>query len=351
MKKKKIFLLIAFFVVAISAGFWWRGRGEKAELKTTAVEKKDLLKTVSSSGKIKSEKEVTLKFQTSGKLAWVGVKEGDRVKQWQAIASLDQRELQKNLEKELIDYLNQRWNFSEDRDTYDITSDNLDVYTLSDAARRVLEKAQFDLNRDVLDVEIANISLKLATLVSPIDGVVTRVDTPVSGVNITPATAEFVIADPSAVFFEATVDEADISQIQEGQKAILVLDAYLDREISAEVQQISFQAKTSGGGATVFPVKIGLPNNDQLQFRLGMNGDAEIILADKKEVLVVPNCCLLKENQKTYVFVVRNWVLEKRKVEIGLSTDTEAEIISGLETDEEIVVEKLKTLKDGQKIK
>lgn len=348
MKKKRIVLLIICLLVISAGWFWWRGRAKKEELKTAVIKKENLSKTVSASGKIKSEKEVTLKFQTSGKLAWVGVKEGDRVKQWQAIASLDQRELQKTLEKELMDYLNQRWNFSEDRDTYDITSDNLDRYTLSDPARRVLEKAQFDLNRDVLDVEIADISLKLATLVSPIDGIVTQIDTLVSGVNITPTTAQFVVADPSAVFFEADIDEADISQVQEGQKVTLVLDAYSDREITAEVKQISFRAKTSSGGGTVFPVKISLPANDQLEFRLGMNGDADIILEEKKEVLVAPVSSLLNQDGKNYVFVIRNRVLAKKEVEIGLSTEISAEIISGLEAGEKIVIEKVKSLKDGQ---
>jgi len=51
------------------------------------VKKKDLLESVSASGKVEAEEEAVLTFQTSGRLAWVGVKEGDRVEQWQAIAS------------------------------------------------------------------------------------------------------------------------------------------------------------------------------------------------------------------------------------------------------------------------
>lgn len=307
-------------------------------MKTVKVKKQNLARIVSASGKIKSAKEVNLKFQASGKLAWVGVKEGDRVKKWQAIASLDKLELQKNLEKELIDYMNERWDFEQDKDDYE---DQI----ITDSLKRILEKAQFDLNRDVLDVEIADLALKLAVIVSPIDGIVTKVETPVAGINVTPATAEFIIADPNEVYFEARIDEADIAGIAVNQKALLVLDAYPDEEITAEVKQIGFQAESSSGGGTVFSVKISLPSNENLYFRLGMNGDAEIILEEKESVLTIPTSAVLMKNNKSYVFTVVNNVLQEKEIQTGLETDSEIEIVQGLEAGEEIVVEKVKAIK------
>lgn len=338
MKKKRVILIIGLLLIILIAGFWWRSRRGEKELKTVKVKKQNLARIVSASGKIKSAKEVNLKFQASGKLAWVGVKEGDRVKKWQAIASLDKLELQKNLEKELIDYMNERWDFEQDKDDYE---DQI----ITDSLKRILEKAQFDLNRDVLDVEIADLALKLAVIVSPIDGIVTKVETPVAGINVTPATAEFIIADPNEVYFEARIDEADIAGIAVNQKALLVLDAYPDEEITAEVKQIGFQAESSSGGGTVFSVKISLPSNENLYFRLGMNGDAEIILEEKESVLTIPTSAVLMKNNKSYVFTVVNNVLQEKEIQTGLETDSEIEIVQGLEAGEEIVVEKVKAIK------
>lgn len=352
MKKKRLpFLIGIFLLIAIVAGIFILKRRSKEEFKTTKVIKKDLVKAISASGKIKSEKEIDLKFQTSGKLTWVGVKEGDQVKKWQAIASLDKRELEKTLKKELVDYMNERWNFEQDRDTYDITTDDLDRYTLTNAVRRILEKAQFDLNRDVLDVEIANIVLELATLVTPIDGIVTHIDVPVSGVNITPAKAIFTVADPDEVIFEANVDEVDIGQIKEGQETILTLDAYLEETIESKVIQVGFEAITTRGGGTAFPVKIQLPENKNLGFKLGMNGDLEIILDKKENALVVPASSIMKRKEKYYVFVVKNGVAKKQEVKIGLETETETEIRQGLNEKDEVISEKLSQVKDGQRIK
>lgn len=337
MKNKKLFFLIGIFLlIAVGGSLFIFKRRTKEEIKTTKVTKKDLMKIISASGKVKSENEVTLKFQTSGKLSWVGVKEGDQVKKWQAIASLDKRELEKELKKELVDYMNERWNFEEDRETYHVTTDDLDKYTLTNAVRRLLEKAQFDLDRDVLDVEIAHLAVELATIVTPIEGIVTHIDVPMAGVNITPAQATFIIADPNQMVFEANVDEVDIGGIETGQEAILTLDAYLEEEIKSEVIQISFQAITTRGGGTAFPVKIRLPENKTLRFKLGMNGDVEIILEKKEDVLVVPLEAVKKKKGKAFVKVLENGNLKEVEITTGLETETKIEVLSGLEEGQKV---------------
>ena len=323
----------------------------KEPVATTKVKRKTIQKVISASGKIKSEKEIELKFQTSGKLAWVGVKEGDFVKQWQAIASLDKRELEKKLEKSLHDYTKERWDFEQEREDYDVSADNLDRYTLSNEARRILEKNQFDLEKAVLDTELKDIALKYATLVTPISGIVTRVDTPVAGINITPAKAVFVVAAPNEVVFEANIDEVDISQIKKGQKVVLSLDAHPEEEIGSRVEKISFTATTTRGGGTAFTVQASLPENQNLRFKLGMNGDAEILLQEKENVLVVPSETIMKKGKKYYVFVVKNGVARKQTVKIGLETETETEILDGVLEKEEVIAKNLSKIEEGEKVK
>ena len=136
-------------------------------IKTEVVRRMIFEKTITSSGKTKAKKSVDLKFQTSGKLTWVGVKEGDRVTAYQAIASLDSREVQKNLEKALRDYSSERNDFEE---TWRVTykgMKNPDT-ALTDTVKRILEKNQWDLEKAVLDVELKHLSLEYSSLLSPI---------------------------------------------------------------------------------------------------------------------------------------------------------------------------------------
>lgn len=333
-KRHKIFsafILALIILLGITIPLRVKASAEKNKPQTVEIKKENLRETVSASGLVESENQVDLKFQTSGLLTWVGVKEGNKVKKWQAIASLDKRELEKNLLKTLRDYAKKRWDFNQDAQvTY---KDQV----ITDTLKRILEKNQFDLDKAVADVEIKDLAIKLSTLVSPIEGIVTHVDAPIAGVNITPATAVFTITNPTGMKFVANIDEVDIAKIKEGQKAIVMLDAHPEQEFKGEVGKVSFAAITTKGGGTAFPIEIKLPENENLQFKVGMNGDVEIILAEKKNILAVPNQAIYQKKGQNYVKILTNGKIKEVEVKIGMEGETKTEIIEGLEEGQKVI--------------
>lgn len=332
LKQKK--LLTAAIAAAVLAASYFsyqqlRPQSISEQYELASVKRQNIKKQVTASGSIKSQTEVNLKFQSSGRLTWVGVKQGDRVKQWQAIASLDQRALQKKLIKALRDYAKQRHDFEEDRQvTYQDT-------VLTDSIKRILEKNQWDLDKAVLDVELKDIALQYAVLISPIDGLVTHIDVPVAGVNITPANAVFTVVDPDNLQFEAEVDETEIGFLTNGQPAAITLDAYPDEVFPAQVDSIDFSATTDSSGSTVFLVKFNLLNSSN-KFRLGMNGEVTITVAEKQNVLVVPAAAISDENN--LVQIIKEGKIVPQVVKTGLITDELVEISSGLEENQTIIV-------------
>lgn len=320
-----------------------KGPAEKYE--TAKVKKESLQQTISASGEVQSETQATLRFQASAQLAWVGVKEGDYVKKGQAIASLDKRSLEMTLKKELNDYMNERWDFEQTREDYNITTNPLEQYTLVNEVRRILEKAQFDLNNSVIDVEIADLAKKLATIISPIEGIVTTIESPVAGVNITPATAEFIIADPSAMKFVADVDESDIAAVRIGQEVIISLDSYLEEEFEGQVSRIAFASITTSGGGTAFPVEIPLATNVDQRFKVGMNGDAEIIIESRPETLTVPLEAIKRKEGQEYVQVIEGRKIKEVEVKTGVSSDTKIEILEGLSEGQVVITGEKKKVK------
>lgn len=312
--------------------------GPAAKYETAKVKKGDITRSISASGEIEAEREVTLKFQTSAQLVWVGVKEGDEVQKWQAIASLDVREVGKNIKKKLLAYMNERWDFEQTMEDYDAQGIPIEqVVNLTDAEKRILEKAQFDLDSAVLDVEIQDLAKKLATIYSPIEGIVTEIESPIAGVNITPATATFTVADPSEMKFVANVDESDIGQVKIGQKTTIILDAYLDEVFESEVAKISFASITTTGGGTAFPIDFILPANVNQRFKLGMNGDAEIIISQAEEILTIPFDALIEKNSKKYVQVVEGREIKEIEIETGISSETRVQITEGLVEGQEVI--------------
>jgi len=327
--KKRWKWIVGFIIcVGILAG-WQRYAAAQSlavTITTQKAKKTDFTKTLTSSGKTKADKAVDLKFQTSGKLSWVKVKEGDTVLAYQALAGLDIREVQKTLEKALRDY-------SSERNDFDQSSLDSPAYKPSDAAndtvRRILEKNQWDLEKAVLDVELKHLAVEYSTLVTPIAGIVTHIDTPVPGINITPATAVFSVADPSSVIFEATVDETDITNLSIGQKATIMLDAYPDTSFTGTISYISYVAQQSSGGSTVFPVKISIDSGNT-PIRIGLNGDIEIITEQTKNALVIPTESLREDDDGQYVFRKNDGSFKKVRVKPGSRNEDVVVIISGL---------------------
>lgn len=343
--KKRKWIVIAAAAVIIPTGKVSASRIKTAtqppekKYEISAVRKTTVIKTVSASGKIASETTVTLKFQTSGMLTWVGVKKGDQVKKWQAIASLDKKEIESTLKKKLLAYMNERWDFEGTQDTYDINGRKIGtVPNLTEAEKRILEKAQFDLDSTVLDVEIQDLAKKYATLYSPVNGIVTEVESPIAGVNITPTTATFTIADPTQMKFTANVDEVDVGQIRLGQKVGITIDAYPEEEFIGEVAKIAFASVSTSGGGTAFPVDIKLSANLEEKFKIGMNGDAEIVVAEKDNVLTIPVEAVVEKNGSKTVRTLENKKITEVPVKTGLESDAIVEIVEGLGENQQIIV-------------
>ncbi len=333
LKITKTKILLILLILASGFGGYNYFFASKTNIKTDTarVKRGNLEEKLTISGTVDAEEKVTLRFQTSGRLNWIGVKEGDYVKKYQRVASLDQKEVKKKLQKEINDYLNSRWDFEQkNRDDY---KDKV----ITDTIKRIKEKAQFDLNNAVLDVEIQNLSVELSYLSSPIEGIVTKISSPYAGINIIPSQAEFEIINPNTVFFSAVADQTEVVRVKEGMKGELTLDAFSESTLSGRIKNISFTPK-SGETGTVYNVKFTFDNNNSdYKYRIGMGGDLTFVLKSKNDVLYLPIKYVKTENgppggeaSKKYVKIKKNGNDQKTYVGTGMETDDEIEIIKGV---------------------
>jgi len=199
-----------------------------------------------------------------------------------------------------------------------------------DTIRRTLEKDQFDLNNSVLDVEAKDLALKFATLTAPFEGVITGIDIPQPGTNITPAGALIDLVNPNTLFFSASADQTEIVNFIVGMNGRVVLDSYPDHELNATITRIGFVPK-AGETGTVYELTISVDLGSlQEKIKMGMTGDADFILKERVDVLAVPEKYISKLNDRYYITKVAENNLEKVEVEIGETIDGLTEIISGL---------------------
>jgi len=329
--KKRWYLVIGIFIILLFIFINNRQikQAKEKTQKTYQVKKETLKETLSLSGEIDAEEKAILRFQTSGRLAWVGVKEGDYVKKYQTIASLDKRDLQNRLDKYLNTYAKQRNSFEQ---TKDDTWNQQYAFSesLRNEAKRILENNQYDLNNAVLDVEYQNLFVEYASLWTPIEGVVTKVDSPFAGVNITPATAEFEIVNPKTLYFSATVEQVDIVNLKEGLTGMIIFDSFPEKQYQGKIYFISFSPKKEETG-TVYQIKIKLSDEAlSLPLRLSMTGDIEFLIKEKKEVLSVPSSFVKKDKSGYYLIVKKDGREVKQQVVLGEEIDGKYVIKDGI---------------------
>lgn len=327
----KLIILVALIAFASVYFFQAKIKSSGKKVETVKVARGTLTEKLTISGTVEAEEKIALKFQASGRLSWVGVKTGDYVKKYQGIASLDQRDVEKNLKKKLLAYMNERWDFEQGRDDKSVRGREMyQVPGLTDSERRVLDKAQFDLNSTVLDVEIAALAKEYSFLWTPIEGLVTKIDTPFAGTNITPATAEFEIINPKSVYFSANADQSEVVTLKDGQLGELILDSYPESTIAGTVRSIAFTPK-AGETSTVYEVKFSINDgNTNYKYRVGMGGDLSFVTKKKVEALYLPAKFIRSENGKKYVMIKSAGKDKKEYVETGMETDTDIEIVSGI---------------------
>ena len=332
-RKKIIWFAI---IVAIAIGAWYLfGRGPKVSYDQFTVERHNIDDTLELSGKVRAENSATLRFLAGGLVTYVGAKEGDSVKKYQTLASLDVRQLQNVLDEKLNLYAIQRGTFDQ---TIADNSHSVPGGELGDTLKRLLAKNQYQLENTVKDVEYQNLSVQLSRLTSPLSGILIQAPTNVSGVQVL-ATDSWVVVDPSSLYLSADLDETDLSRVKIGQKVVITLDAFPDHPVTSSIISIAFSPKETSTGTT-YEVKVGLNPADFPGLRLGLNGTAAIVLTEKSQTLTLPASAISSAAGNSFVYVLSGKKYLEKPIQTGIENAGNVEILEGLSEGDHVYAKK-----------
>lgn len=176
---------------------------------------------------------------------------------------------------------------------------------------------------------------KPTPLVAPISGtVIVRAVEP--GQTVTSGDAVIVLSDRLIV--QAQVDETDIGKVKLKQTAVISLDAYPDTKVKAKIDHIAYESKIVNN-VTIYEVDI-LPEKVPAIFRSGMSANVNIIEQSKENVLLIPLEAVKQDADGSFVLISpgRSEKPVMRRVQLGISDDKNVEVVSGLETQDNIVM-------------
>ena len=377
-----ILLLIAGVVALPFINRYFFGVDAK-EVTVSTVAQRVISPSILASGFLAHEEEVMLSSEVIGKVAKIFIEEGERVKAGQFVLQVDDRNFLAGLEQsEASVRLN-----TIDIERQGVRIENLERQlerTRSLYERDLVGEEEFETMRNQLDLgridlkssrerltqaeaqlEQVNDQLSKTRIVSPIDGVITSLDIKVgetaiaSSTNI-PGSSLMTIANPLSIYTEVLVDEADVANLEVGQRAEIVAIAYPDEPIQGVVRYIANTAKIEPGrqGLT-FTVEIEIFDAGNVVLRPGMSCRAEIFTAQDQAVAAVPIQALIFEEDRSqllseyYIFVNDDGVARKTPVSVGASDDEFQELTSGIDDEVEIVVgpdRELRHLLDGDRL-
>ena len=389
MKKILIFAVLAALLVGLPIiSKLTRGTDTK-QVEVQTVELKLIKSSILASGTLAYREQVQLRSEVIGQVTQLHVEEADRVKKGDMVITLDPKtyqaqvdqaearvriqqiaiERQRLLIKTLADrFERQKSMFAKnlvDEDSYEALESELalsrvDLRSLQESLTQA--RAALDQTEDLLSK---------TRIQSPIDGVVIQLDlkvgeTVIAGTTNIPGSTMMVIADPSETLTEVQVDEADIAQVRVGQDADIFTAAYPDTPLSGTIQSIASVARQTQGQASLsFLVKILLDEQDALIIRPGMSVRADIYTQSSEETLAVPVQAVLYDEdldedkkakdkeEQTYVFVMENGKAVRKDVKVGISSDSDQEIIEGLEQGETVIsgpFRVLRNMNDGDAV-
>jgi membrane fusion protein (multidrug efflux system) len=330
MKRISIFIFITAFL--LGAGLFLRNKQDiskpnqnSGSIITSTV--KFVNSTITADGAVTAQNQARLAFQTSGKLAYIGIKEGDRVKAGHILASLDLGDLQTARTKANYAYLAADANAKQIEDQ--VKGHDSDE-TFAQKTQRVTAQTARDTAYDAMLA--AQRAIDNAQLKAPFDGIVTQVDSQVAGVSITP-TAGIVIVDPESLVFRANVPASYIYYISQGSQVNLAVDG-IQEMFSGKVVKIFPSKVVLPGGQAVYQVDIESPDL-KITGKLDQTGKA-IINTNSENVALVPAWTVLGGN---YIWVNNNGTPELKQVNPGKIHGNEIEIVSGMSTGDKIITD------------
>jgi HlyD family secretion protein len=199
-----------------------------------------------------------------------------------------------------------------------------------------VKSAQANIDQARASRDLAKTRIDYAIIKAPFDGIVTHVDADL-GSTIPAGRTLLGVADQSELRVKVNIDETDISKIKLGQAVTILLDAYPGEKVTARVTDVAAMA-TTVQGVVNYVVTVTV-NPSSVLLKIGMTADANIIVMNIDNVLLVPNQAVRAASNRRYVTIQTSPQQTKEvEVTLGLSNEVETQVVSGLEEGQTVVI-------------
>jgi len=398
MKRYK-WLIWTLIILLVGIGIWfWKFREKEKPvvLETEHPHYGFIATSVTATGTLQPVDTVSVGTQVSGTISKVYVDFNDKVKQGQLIAELDKTILQAQVDQIAANLQQAKSAQEYQNSNYNRQKQLLDVGAISRAdyetALNQFNSARDNVNSVAAQLKAAQKNLYYANIYSPTNGTVLSRNISVGqtvAASLNTPTLFVIAKDLTKMQVQAAVDEADIGNVKAGQRVTFTVDAFPDNVFDGKVEEVRLRPSVSANVVTYSTI-INAPNED-MKLKPGMTANITVFTQEIQNALLVsakatrfrPDSSLYKKYKieggglhkgdrkndmhigsegpkdstntgyvgkrkrdslqtgsgaKTaMVWIKKDSTLTRRVIKIGLSDDTNVQVLSGLSTDDEVV--------------
>jgi HlyD family secretion protein len=395
-RKRRRWMYLGIIVAALVAAIFGvnaalRPNNQIDPSKLAGVERGNIARSVVATGKIQPRAKVEVKSKASGIVKQIFVHYGDFVKQGQVLVELDKEELQARVREGRANLLaaqaaQESAQAAHERNQEEALGPDLPFLKsameraqnlhkeglLSKSSVEDTEKAyQLALNKQMIALrnvavtraemarakaqvaqaqallESAEQDLRNSTIVSPMDGLVlsrnVEVGDAVSSILVlgSQATLIMTLGDVSDVYVLGKVDEADIGKVYFNQPARIVVESFKEKKFDGKVTKIS-PLGVEKDNVTTFEVRVSIRNPGG-ELKANMSANAEIILEEKANVLLIPEAAVIYDKDRKTSLEIPDPGGEKGRrkiaVKLGISNGVKTELIEGLQEGQKVILQ------------
>ena len=358
---RRIAIIVAVIAV-IGLGLFWVTRPQPMPvvLAEVATGKVEATLANTRAGTVEACQRTKLSTIIGGRIEYLGVKEGDKVKKGQLLLKLWNDDQQANAalaraqialsakrgEEACIAAVNAE---KEAKRQAELRARGFVSTSREEAARTEAEVRRASCNTAKADVaqaeakwQATRVEQGRVALYAPFDGTVAKIvgelgeySTPSPPGVPTPPAIDLI--DDSCLYVKAPMDEVDAPKIQIGQPVRITLDALPGKVLPGKVRRIAPYVSAIEKQARTVDIEVDFDQPEAIgKLLVGYSADVEIILAGRDQVLRIPTAAI-QEGGKVLVFNADSGKLEERRIKAGLANWEYTEILDGLKAGERIV--------------
>lgn len=367
-RNKIIGSIISLIVIVVILFFVFKSTfatGIEVKLTTAVTQSPSVTNaSLTASGYVVAQRKAAVASKGTGRLIWLGVVEGDKVKKGQILGRLEDNDIHATLDQAKANLLLAQADLKDAENSYNREKALLKTGSATkmevDAAEARYLRVEASIDAAKANINSQEIALENMLIRAPFDGTVLTKNADIGeivsplGASLNSRAAVVTMADMSSLEVEADVSESNIEKIKINQDCDIILDAYPDKNYEAYVAKIIPTADRSK--ATVM-VKVGFKHYDDLVLPemsakvLFLSEKPKEDTKDEKPALIVPMTSVAKRDGRDVVYLIKDEKAVEVPVTTGRKFNAYVEITSGISDGDKVIDKITDEIRNGVKVK